>query len=74
MAGAANDVALALVANLCLNPRCYWISLPFPRRIWDRHQDYALFASTRCPRCGGNTLVVDDSVLVPSLPEEADLV
>ena len=51
---------MKLVVHICLNPKCLWLSLPWPERVWDRYQDWEgnIFAKEKCPRCKGATLVV----------------
>jgi hypothetical protein len=49
-----------MVVDVCLNPGCLWLSLPWPFRVWDQ----ASHAKGRCPRCGGLIIVTPDPALL----------
>ena len=46
--------------DVCLNPACLWISLPWPFKLWNQWPE----AKGRCPRCKGPIIIAPDPVLV----------
>jgi len=52
---------MKFIVEVCLNPACIWVSLPWPARLWWRSDS----GPAPCPRCRGRIIIVTtDTVLM----------
>jgi hypothetical protein len=52
-------IAMRVVFDVCLNPQCLWLSLPWAFKSWNQWPE----VKGRCPRCGGMIAISPDLAL-----------